>query len=359
VQFAASNYTTSEGAGSITINVTRSGDTNGEVTVDYVSNDNYALVRCDNINGTAYARCDYVTAAGTLRFAVGESTKTFNMLIVDDAFVEGAETFSLSLSNSSGLPLGSTTTTTVTIADNDTTASAGNPIDQSAFYVRQHYLDFLSREPESEGFNAWKGVLDRCNGGFDGSDPTCDRIAVSSSFFSSEEFQMKGYFVYRFYKASLGRRPTYAEIIPDMVRVTGETANELYAKRDAFAANWVNRPDFKAKYDQFSGAAYVDELLKTVGVTLGNRDQLVSEFQSGVKNRAQIVRAIVESPEVNAREYNGAFVAMQYFGYLRRDPEPEGYDAWLKYLTANPTDSRTMVWGFVTSTEYRLRFGQP
>jgi hypothetical protein len=67
----------------------------------------------------------------------------------------------------------------------------------------------------------------------------------------------------------------------------------------------------------------------------------------------------VESAEVSRREYNSAFVAMQYFGYLRRDPEPEGYEAWLRVLDANPQDYRTMVKGFASSVEYRLRFGQP
>ena len=56
---------------------------------------------------------------------------------------------------------------------------------------------------------------------------------------------------------------------------------------------------------------------------------------------------------------NGAFVAMQYYGYLRRTPEPEGYQNWLNYLNAHPTDFRTMVNGFVNSFEYRLRFGRP
>jgi len=50
---------------------------------------------------------------------------------------------------------------------------------------------------------------------------------------------------------------------------------------------------------------------------------------------------------------------MQYFGYLRRDPEEVGFNDWLNYLTANPTDFRTMVHGFVNSVEYRMRFGQP
>jgi hypothetical protein len=66
----------------------------------------------------------------------------------------------------------------------------------------------------------------------------------------------------------------------------------------------------------------------------------------------------VQSSEVEAAEYDGAFVAMQYYGYLRRTPEEEGYQAWLRYLNARPTDYRTKVNGFMDSTEYRLRFGQ-
>ena len=62
---------------------------------------------------------------------------------------------------------------------------------------------------------------------------------------------------------------------------------------------------------------------------------------------------------MDAAEYDGAFFAMQYYGYLRRDPEPSGFDTWLDYLTTHPCDFRTMVNGFMNSTEYRLRFGQP
>jgi hypothetical protein len=50
---------------------------------------------------------------------------------------------------------------------------------------------------------------------------------------------------------------------------------------------------------------------------------------------------------------------MQYFGYLKRDPEEEGYNAWLRYLNANPGDFRNMIHGFVNSAEYRSRFGRP
>lgn len=69
-----------------------------------------------------------------------------------------------------------------------------------------------------------------------------------------------------------------------------------------------------------------------------------------------MLRAVAESPEEDRQEFNGAFVAMQYFGYLQRDPESAGYNAWLRVLNAKPDDYSTMVKGFIESAEYRNRF---
>jgi hypothetical protein len=173
------------------------------------------------------------------------------------------------------------------------------------------------------------------------------------------EFRIKGFFIYRFYAVAFGRRPNYSEIIPDLQFVTGQTEQEVIAKRDAYTNAFVQRPAFRSRYDSLSNAAYVDTLLSTAGVTIPNRDQLVNELNSGARTRAQVLRAIVESPAVENKEFNPAFVSMQYFGYLKRDPEPEGFNAWLTYLNANSNDFRTMVNGFVNSKEYRTRFGQP
>lgn len=230
-----------------------------------------------------------------------------------------------------------------------------NSIDDSRYFVRQHYLDFLAREPEPAGSDAWVNILNQCGAG----DTSCDRIEVSASFFRSEEFQIKGYFVYRFYRVSLARRPSYQEFVPDLARTTGQTPEERDLLKQAFTNEWVARPEFMARYNGTSNAAFVDLILSTAGVALASRNQLVSDLDQGSKTRAQVVRAIAESSEVNNKEYNGAFVAMQYFGYLRRDPEEGGYNDWLRVINANPADYRTMVWGFVTSVEYRKRFGQP
>jgi hypothetical protein len=228
-------------------------------------------------------------------------------------------------------------------------------IDDARFFIRQHYVDFLSREPEREGFDAWVAVLNRCGG-----DAQClmrTRTEVSSAFFRSQEFQFKGYFVYRFYRATLGRLPKFVEIIPDMRSVTGQTAEDVGQKRDAFANAWIQRAEFRALYDGLSNAAFVDKLLATAGVLQARREEFVAALEGQQKTRTQVLREVVESDELFAKEYNGAFVAMQYFGYLRRDPEAAGYQNWLRYLNQNPSDYQTMVWGFVASTEYRKRFG--
>jgi hypothetical protein len=70
-----------------------------------------------------------------------------------------------------------------------------------------------------------------------------------------------------------------------------------------------------------------------------------------------VFQAIADSDQVNGAEFNNAFVAMQYYGYLRRKPESAGFQAWLSVLQSG--DIRTMVNGFMNSAEYRLRFGTP
>ena len=83
------------------------------------------------------------------------------------------------------------------------------------------------------------------------------------------------------------------------------------------------------------------------------------QLADGTRSRWAILREVMESREVASLFFNRAFVAAQYFGYLRRDAEAKGYADWLNYLNAHPEDFRTLVQGFVNSVEYRLRFGRP
>jgi lysophospholipase L1-like esterase len=362
--------TVNENAGRATVIVTRGGNTNGAASVEYATIDDPAASPCaappssDGSVSIAFARCDYATTVDTLRFAAGEAQKSFTIPVIDDAHTENTEEFSIRLTDASGASLGARASATVRIMDNEARFEPPvvlpNPIQASDFFVRMQYLDFLSREAETGGFNAWMNVLNTCPDVQ--LNPACDRSTVSASFFRSQEFNLKGYFVYLFYKTTLARLPLYTEIIPDMRRVSGDTAEEVFARRLAFANAWVEREEFKNLYPQtLAPDAFVDKLLQATGVNLsGNvtRNSLVADLNTRKKTRGEVLLALVEHPAVDARERNGAFVAMQYFGYLRRDPDLTGYNNWLTYLNANPTDFRTMVRGFVNSQEYQLRFGR-
>jgi hypothetical protein len=74
-------------------------------------------------------------------------------------------------------------------------------------------------------------------------------------------------------------------------------------------------------------------------------------------NRGQVLRDIVESSAVGDRFFNRAFVTMQYFGYLHRDPDLSGFQNWVNTLNADPSNFRHMIFGFLFSAEYRQRFG--
>jgi subtilisin family serine protease len=113
-------------------------------------------------------------------------------------------------------------------------ATTANPLDDAGNFARQHYIDFLSREPDAPGLDFWTREVSSCNG-----DARCvdlKRVNVSGSFFLSQEFQVTGYYVYRMYKGTLGRAPYYAEFAPDLQRVSnGIVANNL------LSADVINR----------------------------------------------------------------------------------------------------------------------
>lgn len=231
-------------------------------------------------------------------------------------------------------------------------------IDDIDFFVQQQYIDFLGRMPDSTGFANWNTTLGNCpNGGFGEFDnPHCDRVHVSAGFYQSVEFQGRGYWAYRFYDAALGRRPLYTEFIPDMQKVGGPLSPEQEAAgKNQYMNDFVQRPEFKAIYDGLSNSAFVDKLEQTAGVTLPNKAELVTALNSGT-SRGQVVRTFIETTTVFNKFFNRGFVTMQYFGYLRRDPDTIGFANWVNTLNADPQNFRHMIFGFIYSTEYRNRF---
>ena len=226
-------------------------------------------------------------------------------------------------------------------------------VDDTDFFVQQQYVDFLNRFPEAAGFRDWTAYVQGCTAG----DAEClkdRRVIASSGFFRSPEFFETGYFSYRLYVTSLGRYPRYVEFMPDARQLDyGVAGDRAEASKLAFAQKWVQRADFTALYptDQPVGE-YVQALAARAGVQLSSAERDALQGLS----RAQILIKIADHPTVTKREFNPAFVRMQYFGYLRRDPEDKGFNDWLTYLNANPQDYPTMIWGFIYSPEYRNRF---
>jgi glucose/arabinose dehydrogenase len=352
-----------ESAGAKTINVLRLGDTSSTVTVDYSTAD-----------GLATERADYTTARGTLRFAPGETQKSFDILITDDGLSEPAEGFTVNLSNPAGpATLNNPSSVALIINDNDPSPSATNPVDDSQFFVRQHYHDFLNREPDAPGLQFWTNEIESC-----GTNAQCrevKRINVSAAFFLSIEFQETGYLVYRLYDESFDRQPRYAEFIPDVQEIgrgiivgQGNWQAQLAANRQSFADTWVTRAAFRSVFDALSNFEYVNKLYANAGVTPASaeRDALVAALDTGAKTRARVLLDVADNTAYKRQEFNRAFVLMEYFGYLRRNPDdaPDnnrgGYDFWLAKLDSFGGDyiRAEMVKAFINSTEYRKRFGQ-
>ena len=532
VQFGATNFFIDEGSGHVDVTVIRQGNSSSTASVSFNTFDEFQT-------GHASQKSDYGISLGTVTFNPGETVKTFRILLSDDNFVEGDETIDLVLSNpiGAGLGLGSPNKATVTILDNDIAASLSNPVDTAQFFVRQHYLDFLNREPDPAGLNFWTNEITSC-----GSDASCiavKRVNVSGAFFLSPEFQNTGYPVYLTHRAAFGQSASgspapilYGNFERDVQAlqsgyVFGQPNADavLEANKTAYFNEFVTRPEFVAAYPSTStNAQYVDALLAkanlspsdftvnltnsqevppttptlaggarrpqsfgtarfvfnagdtamTMTATINNldftgsqttdtndnvanahihagpsvapgvngpvvwgfigtpfndnnpndavvtpfvpglvganvsgkwdapegngttlaaqianiragrayvnfhttqfaggeirgdfpatqafRDSLLAGLNAATLTRATVLRTITEFQFLKTREFNSAFVTMQYFGYLRRDPDTSGFNFWFGKLNEFGGNfvRAEMVKAFITSSEYRQRFG--
>jgi hypothetical protein len=360
-EFSQPSYSVNEDLGALTLTVTRTGDTSSVASVDYATAD-----------GNATQKADFEYTAGTLNFAPGETSKTVQVLINEDAYMESNEAFNVSLSNPAGGVVGAQSSAVVTILD-DTPETIDNPIDDAQALVYTHYHDFLNREPDPAGLAFWTNQITSC-----GNDPGCiegKRINVSASFFLSIEFQQTGFLRYLLQKESFGSMPKYAEFMRDLQEIGRDVIvnspgweQKLKDNQQRFAEAWIARPAFKAVYDQMSNGDYVNALYTNAGVmpTQAERDSLVNALDNASVDRAAILLEVADHAGFRQKENSAAFVLMQYFGYLRRDPDAapdsdlSGYNFWLNKLNAFNGDFQRaeMVKAFITSFEYRGRFGQ-
>jgi hypothetical protein len=372
-----------ESNGVVTITVTRIGDSSTQGSVDYATSD-----------GTATQKGDYTIAAGTLSFAAGETSKTFSILIIDDSYQEGTESFTVLLNNPVGTTLGVRSSATVAVFDNDLSPPTTNPLDEARAFVRQQYYDFLNRYPDQAGWDYWTSQITGC-----GSDQSCirnKRVDVSNAFFFELEYQQTGSYVYRLYRAVFGntqpspnpdanntnlssqlraeaaKLPSYAVFARDRAQVVGGSG--LAQSQLDLANAFVGRPEFLTKYPASLTTAgqFVDALLATIQSDLGvdltaQRAALITLFNSG--GRGAVLYRLADDNTVtnpiNNRafidaEYNRAFVFTQYGGYLRRDSDIGGFLFWLGQVNSGPlrdgNKQHGMVCSFITSAEYQLRF---
>jgi hypothetical protein len=282
-----------------------------------------------------------------------------------------------------------------------TDVTTANPIDDARFFVQQHYLDFLNRLPDAGGLAFWTSEITSC-----GANQSCidaKRINVSAAFFLSIEFQNTGYLVERFYKASYGDTTgtstiggahqlavpiaRFSEFLPDTQTigqgvVVGQTGWEtvLENNKQAFTAEFVTRSRFTTAYpNTLTPTQFVNMLFANAGVvpTSTERQAAIDEFggagtSANAAARGRALRRVAENSTLAQQEFNRAFVLMQYFGYLRRNPnDPQdtdytGYDFWLTKLNqfTQPGDDvlvrvqkAEMVKAFIVAGEYRQRFG--
>jgi len=239
-----------------------------------------------------------------------------------------------------------------------------NPAAVTGFFVRQHYVDFLNREPDDSGLAFWTGEIAKCGG--DAQCTQATRVNVSAAFFLSIEFQETGFLIHRLNRLSYGRMPLMSELQADATElargvIVGATnwSQKLEANKVAFYREWVKRREFGAKYNGLTNAQYVDAIINSGGVLVSpeERSSWVAMLDSG-KGRDSVLRQVAERKEFVQSETVPAFVMMEYMGYLRRDPDAGGYSFWLDKLNQFKGDylAAEMVRAFIESVEYNQRF---
>ena len=278
-------------------------------------------------------------------------------------------------------------------------------IDDPDFYTAQHYIDFLRRFPDAPGWAHWTGEITECSDVSKRrpgeSEAVCidrKRENTSAAFFLSPEFQNLGSFVVRVYWGTLGRqenaqcpgvpqnlpascRPLYSDYIKDVAEVNkGIVVNNalapdvINANKRAFVDKFITRSDFQAAYGALNATQFVDKLAQTTGVPLSTADRnaLIAEAGDPTK-RASVVFKVVDGTNTTTggvlefqttygqqfynKEFNTVFVFMEYIGYLRRNPDQEGFNFWLSKMNFfGDWVNAQMVRSFIVSPEYRSRF---
>jgi hypothetical protein len=178
------------------------------------------------------------------------------------------------------------------------------------------------------------------------------------------EYRADGFFLHRLYKTSFGRHPRRAEFLESLQAVNQLTTvpdgAEQDKKRSEFVMAWVNREEFRTRYEKMRPAEFVDALYANAGLTPNGSERaaLIRDYESGALSRAQVLRKIVDDDTLYLKEFSRAFVLMHFFYYLRRNPDdppdtgPGGLEYWGAYLDST-SDFCSMEGLFRGSREHK------
>jgi len=345
------------------------GTVSGQILDDHGAPVEGAAVR---VNGTQN-RLTITDASGNYHF---DDVETNGLYVVTPS----RSNFTFSPVQRTFSQLGAHTEATFTGA---ASANGLNPLDATEYFVRQQYLDFLGREPDDAGFNFWVNNIDSC--GADGNCREAKRVDTSAAFFLSIEFQQTGYLVYRAYESAYGNldgapvpmklsdfRPDTREISNGVVVLQDGWQQKLESNKRAFIAEFVQRPRFANAYAiSMTPAQFVDNLFGNAHVPSTDPDYAAALTEFGTASdtsdlaaRARVLRRVAENSTLTRQQFNQAFVLMEYFGYLQRDPNSgrdvdfTGYNFWLEKLNrfSGNFENAEMVKAFLSSGEYRGRF---
>jgi len=238
-----------------------------------------------------------------------------------------------------------------------------NPVDDSRFFINQHFVDLTGREPDQAAVEKLSAQLSQCGGKSD-----ClraRRVELSTALFLENDLPSTGAFLHGLYTASLGRRPKFAEFESDRAAFVNQTAES--DRRAALVLAFVQRPEFKRKYPATMKAVeFVDTVLlaivQSTGVDLGGeRNGLVELLDGTAAGRAAVLTRVTSNQAVIDAQYNQSLILSQFFTYLRRDPDEGSYAFWLNVAKSkplrDPESARYLVCSFVNSAEYQGRFG--
>ena len=242
-------------------------------------------------------------------------------------------------------------------------SAIANPVDDSRFFVNQHYADMTGRTAEPSALDKLVTQLAVC-----GSRAECLRAArlEISTQLLGHELSSSALFLSGVYSSAFGRRPRLAEFESDRAALVHEN-DDHERLRSTFANAFVQRQEFKRKYPAtMKPAEFVDSIISTLahssGVDLAaERDALIALLDDANAGRAAVLTRLASHPAVADAQYNQSLVLLQYFAFFRRDPDDVGFTSALNTLKNKPLRdagaARSIVCSFMNSEEYQLRFG--